>query len=150
MLKNYMVINTRHTGIVVRDIDRAISFYEGMGIAQLSRMTEEGPYIDTLVGLTNTRLEWAKLSLPDQSLLELLQYHSHPLAKVTDALQESNRLGCSHIAFTVTDIEETIRYIQTNGGSIKNNYQFSPDGKVKVIYCYDPEGNILEIVQENK
>ena len=145
-----MVINTRHTGIVVHDIDRAVRFYEGLGMTTQARMVEEGPYIDTLIGLTNTRLEWAKLRLPDQSLVELLQYHSHPSGNATDALQESNRIGCSHIAFTVTDMEETIQYIQANGGSIKNNYQFSPDGKVKVIYCYDPEGNILEIVQENK
>lgn len=143
-----MVVNTRHTGIVVNDIERAVRFYEGMGMRQLARMTEEGPYIDKLVGLPNTKLEWAKLRLPDLSLLELLQYHSHPSGNGNN-LQESNRIGCSHIAFTVTDIEETIRYIQANGGSIKNNYQFSPDGKVKVIYCYDPEGNILEIVQEN-
>ena len=24
----------------------------------------------------------------------------------------------------------------------------SPDGKVKVVYCYDPEGNIIEVVEE--
>ena len=145
-----MIINTRHTGIVVQDLERAIKFYEGFGMILLARMVEEGPYIDTLVGLSGTILEWAKLRLPDLSLLELLQYHSHPSDGGKDILQKSNRIGCSHIAFTVLDIEKTIQYILGNGGSIKNNYQFSPDGKVKVIYCYDPEGNILEIVQEIK
>lgn len=141
-----MVINTRHTGIVVRNIEQAIKFYEGLGMVVVSRMTETGPYVDQLVGITGTVLEWAKLRLTDLSLVELLQYHSHPL--VVGDLQEANRLGCSHIAFTVTNIEEAIRYVNTNGGSIKNNYQYSPDRKVKVVYCYDPEGNILEIVQE--
>jgi len=145
-----MVINTRHTGIVVHNIDRAVRFYEGLGMTTQARMVEEGSYIDTLIGLTNTRLEWAKLRLPDQSLVELLQYHSHPSSDTTPALQESNRIGCSHIAFTVIDMEETIQYILANGGSIKNSYQFSPDAKVKVVYCFDPEGNILEIVQELK
>lgn len=145
-----MVVNTRHTGIVVKDIDQAIRFYEGLGMKQAARMVEEGPYIDHLVGLAGARLEWAKLRLPDQSVVELLQYHSHPAQDNTDVLQEANRPGCSHIAFTVTDIEETIRYIKANGGMIKKGYQFSPDGNVKVIYCYDPEGNILEIVQELK
>ena len=145
-----MVINTRHTGIVVHDLERAVQFYEGLGMSKFARMVEEGPYIDILIGIPNTRLEWAKLRLPDHSLIELLQYHSHPSANANTALQESNRIGCSHIAFTVTDIKETIQYIKANGGSIKNNYQQSPDGKVKVIYCYDPEGNILEIVQEIK
>jgi catechol 2,3-dioxygenase-like lactoylglutathione lyase family enzyme len=141
-----MVTNTRHTGIVVKDINKAVSFYEGMGMVLVKRMVEEGPYIEKLVGLPNARLEWAKLRLPDQSLLELLQYHSHPETG-TDALQESYRLGCSHIAFTVIDIEKAIAYVTANGGKIKSDYQFSLDGKVKVIYCYDLEGNILELVQ---
>jgi catechol 2,3-dioxygenase-like lactoylglutathione lyase family enzyme len=142
-----MVLNTRHTGIVVRDIDTAIKFYSGLGMDLVSRMIEEGEYIDTLVGLLNTRLEWAKLKLPDNSLLELLQYYSHPVLDQSKNLQESNRLGCSHIAFTVTSVEKSVSYIVANGGSIKHDYQYSPDGKVKVIYCYDPEGNILEIVE---
>jgi catechol 2,3-dioxygenase-like lactoylglutathione lyase family enzyme len=145
-----MVLNTRHTGIVVRNLDAAIKFYSGLGMNLVSRMTEQGEYIDTLVGLTNTRLEWAKLKLPDNSLLELLRYHSHPVLDQSITLQESNRLGCSHIAFTVTDIKLTTSYIIANGGSIKHDYQISPDGKVKVLYCYDLEGNILEIVQELK
>lgn len=145
-----MVINTRHTGIVVKDIDKAVLFYEGMGMVLVNRMVEEGPYIEKLVGLPNVRLKWAKLRLPDQSLVELLQYQSHSDATEMDTLQESNRLGCSHIAFTVVDIEKAIEYITFNGGGIKKNYQFSPDGKVKVIYCYDFEGNILELVQELK
>lgn len=144
-----MVLNTRHTGIVVTDIERAVAFYGGLGFDLVSRMVEEGKYIDQLVGLSNTKLEWAKLKLPDNSLLELLQYHSHPETG-TGMLQQANRLGCSHIAFTVSDIEQVTKYIITHGGQINNVYQASPDGKVKVMYCYDPEGNILEIVQELK
>lgn len=143
-----MVLNTRHTGIVVMDIRKAVRFYEGLGFEVLSAKIEEGAYIDQLVGLSNTKLEWTKLKLPDNSLLELLQYHSHSELKNQKMLQEANRLGCSHIAFTVSDMEETVKYITENGGQIKNNFQISPDGKVKVIYCYDIEGNILEIVQE--
>ncbi len=146
-----MVVNTRHTGIVVKDLEKAIAFYEGLGMQLFSRMTEKGNYIDTLVGLQETILDWAKLKLPDGSLVELLQYISPASPDLEHAgLQESNRLGCSHIAFTVTDLEQVTKYIISNKGSIKNNYQVSPDGKVKVMYCYDMEGNILEIVQELK
>ena len=147
---NYMVVNTRHTGIVVRDIEKAILFYSGLGMRLVSRMMEKGDYIDNLVGIQKTRLEWAKLKLPDQSLVELLQYHSHPGIEPEFKHQDSNRLGCSHIAFTVDDINDTVQYILNNGGSIKKEVQLSPDAKVKVIYCFDHEGNILEIVEENK
>lgn len=147
----YMVLNTRHTGFVVLDLEKFIKFYEGFGLKLISRMVEQGDYIDKLVGLKNVKLEWAKLSLPDGSLIELLKYHTHIDSSYSDGeVQLSNRLGCSHIALTVKDIKEAIEYICLSGGSIKNKYQSSPDGNVNVAYCYDMEGNILEIVQELK
>ena len=72
-----MVVNTRHTGFVVLDLDKFIKFYEGLGLKLKSRMIEEGDYIDKLVFINNVKLEWAKLSLPDGSLIELLKYHNH-------------------------------------------------------------------------
>ena len=146
-----MVLNTRHTGFVVLDLERFIEFYEGFGFTLVSRMIEEGEYIDNLVGLNGVKLEWAKMSLPDGSLIELLQYHTHnELIEKIDRFQLPNRLGCSHIALTVINIEMAIEYICNSGGGIKNKYQTSPDGKVKVAYCYDMEGNILEIVENLK
>ena len=64
-----MVLNTRHTGFVVSDLEKFIKFYEGFVLRLMSRMIEEGDYIDNLVGLKNVKLEWAKLSLPDGSLI---------------------------------------------------------------------------------
>lgn len=142
-----MVLNTRHSGFVVLDLEKFILFYQGFGFKLMSRMIEEGDYIDNLVGLKNVKLEWAKLSAPDGSMIELLQYHSH-VASRNESIQNANRLGCSHIAFTVEDIEEAVKYICESGGSVNNPYQISPDGNVKVSYCYDMEGNILEIVQK--
>jgi catechol 2,3-dioxygenase-like lactoylglutathione lyase family enzyme len=144
-----MVLNVRHTGFVVDNLEKFISFYEGMGLKLISRMTEKGDYIDNLVSLKNVKLEWAKLALPDSSVIELLKYHSHlDLINEPNYYQNANRKGCSHIALTVSNIQQTIDYICSKGGSIKNKYQISPDGNVKVAYCYDIEGNILEIVEE--
>lgn len=147
--KNYMVLNTRHTGFVVLNIERFITFYEGLGLKLQARKIEQGYYIDELVGLRNVKLEWAKLSLPDGSLIELLQYHSPSDSEndINNSIQKANKLGCSHVAFTVVDIEKAIEYICSSGGSVNNSYQISPDGNVKVAYCYDIEGNILEVVE---
>ncbi|MFM1755956.1 MAG: hypothetical protein RL621_880 [Bacteroidota bacterium] len=146
-----MVLNIRHTGFVVRDLEKFIKFYQGFGLILVSKMIEEGEYIDKLVGMKNVKLEWAKLSLPDGSLIELLKYHSHQdIENHQNNLQPSHRLGCSHVAFTVRNIAEAIEYVCSFGGSLKNSYQISPDNKVKVAYCYDMEGNILEIVENLK
>ena len=87
------------------------------------------------------------MKLNDNSVLELLKYHC-PASDYEKSFQESNRMSWSHISLTTDSIVNTIKTINKNGGKADKKYHFSPDGKVKVLYCHDPEGNILEIVQE--
>jgi len=95
-----MIKAVRHTGIVVRNLDESVKFYRALGFVEDNRDMEEGVFIDTVVGLQNTKLEWVKLKAPDGYLLELLQYHSHPEQK-SIARQKSNQLGCPHLALKV-------------------------------------------------
>lgn len=145
-----MILSTRHTGLVVRDLDRSLAFYRDvLGLEVQRRATESGPYIDNVVGIPNVLLEWIKLRAPDGSMVELLQYHSHP----DDApLQNApaNRLGCSHLAFTVADLDQTFRELQSRGIHCNSEPQRSPDAAVKVLYCHDPDGIVLELVEESK
>ena len=143
-----MILGTRHTGLVVRDLDHSLAFYRDvLGLEVLRRMTEHGDYIDRVVGINNVQLEWAKLKAPDGSIVELLEYQSHP-AKAPLENAASNRLGCSHIAFTVADVDEMCRKLQGQGFHCNSAPQTSPDGLAKVMYCHDPDGIILELVQE--
>lgn len=142
-----MIRNIRHTGVVVRDIDKAVRFYEGLGFFTWKREIENGSYIDNIVGLKNAKIEIAKLKSPCGGLLELLQYHSHPVENKIKK-QLSNKLGCSHIAFTVKNIDDVIEYIQDNGGSIVNLPETPSGDKVRVAYCHDTEGVLIEVVEE--
>ena len=141
-----MIKAVRHTGIVVRDLEKSVEFYCALGFVEDDRATEEGEFIDAVVGLQNTKLEWVKLKAPDGYLLELLQYHSHPERKEIEK-QKSNQLGCSHIAFSVEDIDTVCKKIEKIGGSIVNPPALTNDKKVKVAYCHDNEGNLMEIVE---
>ena len=143
-----MILATRHTGLVVRDLERSIAFYRGvLGLEVWRQATEEGDYIDNVVGIPNVRLEWAKLEALDGSVVELLQYHSHPAtAPLVNAA--SNRPGCSHLAFTVADLDATYQTLVARGFHCNCAPQFSPDGTVKVVYCHDPDGIILELVED--
>ena len=77
--------------------------------------------------LKGAKLEWIKLKAPDGNLIELLKYHSHSEDKEISK-QKSYKLGSSHIAFTVDNIDEMCKLIENAGGSITDF-----EGK-KVLY----------------
>lgn len=141
-----MIKAVRHTGVVVRDLSKSKKFYCALGFVVYSQNIEEGNFIDTVVGYQNTKLEWIKLKAPDGYLLELLQYHSHPERKKVSK-QKSNQLGCSHLALCVENIDSVCEKIIDIGGSVLNPPITSEDKKVKVAYCHDNEGNLIEIVE---
>ena len=58
------------------------------------------------------------------------------------------RRGVSHIAFTVPDIKNTSELVKRLGGCLVNEPILSQDGKVKVCYANDVEGNLIELVEE--
>lgn len=128
-------------------MDASISFYENLGLTVWKREVESGGFISHVVGMDNAVVETAKLKVPDGSLLELLEYKSHP-AESMMSLYPANKHGCSHVAFTVEAIEEMALKVVHGGGSIVNAPVLSANGLVKVMYCHDVDGILIELVEE--
>ncbi len=49
-----MILNTRHVGIVVTDLERMKTFYGSLGFVKDSSDIEEGTFIDQVTGLSIT------------------------------------------------------------------------------------------------
>lgn len=141
-----MITAIRHAGLVVADLEQSLKFWcDGMGFVVSRQIDESGPHIDAMMGLKEVRVTTAKLAAPDGSLLELLCFHSHP--DKPRWLGTPYSTGFTHIALAVEDLDETLRRLKQFGTSIPAKPQFSPDGKVKVIYATGPEGVLLELVE---
>jgi len=145
-----MISSIRHVGFVVKNLDESLKFYsEILGLELYRRYTEEGEFIDRLTGIDGVTLEWAKLIIPSGGLIELLQYHSHQELSVSvDAGFPSNRLGCSHAALTVDDLSTLYLKLIEAGYSCKSEPLIAPGGKAKILYCHDPDGAILELIED--
>ena len=120
-------------------MEKSLAFYRDLlRLSVWKRGREEGSFIEKLVNIPDVSLEWVKLKTLDNSLIELLQYHSHPDQRAIENAP-SNRLGCSHVAFTVDNLETG--YSKLCGKSIHCNSAplVSPDGKAKALYCHDPD-----------
>jgi len=150
-MDNGVVTSIRHVGFVVKNIDVSLKFYvDVLGLEIYRRFTEEGDFIDSLTGIKDAKLEWVKLIIPKGGLIELLQYHSHPDPDESDGLGRSaaNRLGCSHAALTITDLSKVYEDIRSNGYECKSEPLLAPGGKAKILYCLDPDGAILELIED--
>jgi catechol 2,3-dioxygenase-like lactoylglutathione lyase family enzyme len=142
-----MMMELRHAGIVVADLDRARHFYcDLLGLKVLRSMEEDGAFLDNILGLKGVRVTTLKLAADQGSaVLELLKFHSPrtPAAPRRGLVE----LGPSHVAFTVEDLDALYARLTRAGVRFNAPPQLSPDGLAKVTFCYDPEGTPLELVE---
>ena len=140
------MLNIRHTGIVVKDIDKSIDFYTNLlGFEITKDQVEKGEYIDIFLGIKDVEVRTVKMSLQNGDMLELLNFHSHP--KYNEAAYIT-RIGCSHFALTVENLDSLFDKLKSEGIHLINPPTKSPDGKAKVVFCKDPDGTWIELVEE--
>ncbi len=60
----------------------------------------------------------------------------------------SSQPGEAVFGFAVADVEETVRAARAAGGSVRSEPKSLPEAGVKVAELADPEGHLLEIVQQ--
>ena len=150
-----MIIATRHTGIVVRDMERCLIFWRDiMGMKVIADFREKGGFIDRIQKLDGVDLHMIKLSAPDGSVIELLKdstnhiVGSQPQNAMELELKSLCELGIRHIAFTVENIAKAWNILCDSGCEVLSEHIAAPNGKAMVFFCRDPEGNLLEIVEE--
>lgn len=143
-----IMINLRHVGIVVEDLQRSLVFYRDLlGLVVQQSADEKGAFIDALLAMENVRVTTVKLSAPEgPTLLELLKFDD-PVAKA-GPIRPVFGMGLTHVAFTVRDLDKTWRSLCVAGIRFNAPPQISLDGNAKVAYCQDFEGNFVELVEQ--
>ena len=137
---------TRHFGIVVRNLQNSIAFYEDLGLKIIKQMDESGSHIDKMLSLNNVDVTTVKMSAPKtDTLIELLHYKT-PIPKEIE--RQINDFGPSHLAFTVNNLSENYEKLSQKGIKFFSSPQLSPDKSVLVVFCNDPDGIPIELVEE--
>jgi catechol 2,3-dioxygenase-like lactoylglutathione lyase family enzyme len=140
-----LIKEVRHIGIVVKNIENSLKFYQDLlGLKIIRDMNEQGSHLDNMLSLDNVEVRTVKLSINENiTLIELLEFKSHN----DNEVRNFYTIGASHVAFTVKNIEKL--YEELSKKDIKFNAppQKSPDGFVKVTFCKDPDGTPIELVE---
>lgn len=141
-----MISGVRHTGIVVSELDSSLHFYRDiLGFKVIKKMEESGSYINSITGLENVRVTTVKLAASDGNLIELL-FFSSPENRVETPLS-INQVGLTHLALTTNDLDYAYNELKKIGVVFKSSPQLSPDKYAKVAFCYDPDKNLIELVE---
>tara|TARA_Y100000310_G_C20693477_1_gene823899 strand:- start:2276 stop:2716 length:441 start_codon:yes stop_codon:yes gene_type:complete len=138
----------RHVGITVCNIQKSTDFYQNMlGFDIVSNKIEQGEYIDNFSNLLNVIVRIVKMRDSNNNMIELLEYQNHQLNS-NEISKKINVPRISHIAFTVTNLNELYHRWTESGIKFICKPQGPPEGKAIAAFCRDPEGNLLELVEE--
>jgi catechol 2,3-dioxygenase-like lactoylglutathione lyase family enzyme len=122
MLAGMTITRMDNVGIVVADLDAAVSFFEELGMELEGRGKIEGIWADRTVGLDGIQSEIAMMRTPDaHSKLELTRYDSPLPTADGSADPPPNTLGLHRVMFTVDDIDDTIARLRTHGGAVREH-----------------------------
>tara|TARA_R110002167_G_scaffold66194_1_gene187501 strand:- start:203 stop:637 length:435 start_codon:yes stop_codon:yes gene_type:complete len=139
----------RHIGVVITDIEQSLQFYKDvLGFKILKKADESGTCIDNFLNIQNTNVTTVKMIDPNNNILELLYFNSHPELSDTNKLRRLTEIGCSHFALTVNDLDTLYSTLKEQGIEFNHPPQVSDDGNVKVAFCRDPDGTFIEMVEE--
>ena len=136
-----------HTGLVVRDLDAAVSFYGAlleMEIIGRDRWRAPDPDADSAVGLVGSSADGVMMR-GSNSYLELWQYHAPTRVGDDPAHRGAHELGLRHLAIEVDDVHAALdRLVELGGTRMGDPLRFDHGGEA--VYCRDPFGTIIEFM----
>ena len=107
-----MITNYRHTGLVVKNLQRSIKFYcQLLNFKVIQNIIEEGDYFNKLINEKKLRAKVIKARLQDNVVLELLEF----INAKKKSIKKPRRyypVGTMHLCFTVKNIEQVYKKIK--------------------------------------
>jgi catechol 2,3-dioxygenase-like lactoylglutathione lyase family enzyme len=104
-----------HVGITVADIDAVSAFFVELGFEVEGRTSLEGEFLDTVIGIPDSRTEMVMLRPPDGGVgLELASF-IRPSHDPGSPAAMANELGLRSVAFEVDDLQAIIERLAKDG-----------------------------------
>ena len=140
----------RHVGITVSNLEKSIEFYRDyLGFEIKKEMIERGDCIDNFSSIKDVQVKTVKMvGKNNTGMIELLYYISPFDNKQQNFNYPITTTGCSHFALTVEDLDSLYEKLKEIDTHFNYPVQTSPDGNVKITFCRDPDGTLIELVED--
>ena len=141
------LIEMNNVGIVVENLDKAISFFKEIGLILEGRAMVEGEWAGQVTGLGNQSVEVAMMVTPDgHSRLELSKYLA-PKTISDHRRAPVNSLGYLRVMFRVDNLDELIARLTKQGvelvGDVVNYANI-----YKLCYIRGTEGLLVGLAEQ--
>jgi catechol 2,3-dioxygenase-like lactoylglutathione lyase family enzyme len=134
-------------GIVVEDLDAAITFFSELGLTLEGRMPIADDWAGRVTGLHGQRVEIAMMRTPDgHSRLELSRFDA-PAIVSDHRTVPVNSLGYLRVMFAVENLDATLARLGKLGATVVDeivNYE----GIYRLCYIRGPEGILIGLAQQ--
>jgi catechol 2,3-dioxygenase-like lactoylglutathione lyase family enzyme len=133
--------------VVVDDLEAAKAFFAELGMELEGEATNEGPWVDRIIGLEGVRADLAMMRTPDgHGRIELTKFHTPPAVTPEPESAPVNTLGLRRIMFSVEDIDDVVARLRRHGAELVGEV-----GQYQDIYrlCFmrSPEGFIVGLAE---
>ena len=136
-----------HIGITVANLDTATAFFVGLGLeVEGTRMFVEGEFLDTVIGIPDSRTEIAMLRPPDGGTRLELSSFLRPDQEPGSSMAMANELGLRNVDFEVDDLQAAVDELAADGYGLVGGigeYEHS----WRMAYVRGPEGIIVSLAQ---
>ncbi|WP_339608159.1 VOC family protein [uncultured Roseivirga sp.] len=140
------LLQMNNMGIVVENLDNAISFFTEVGLKLEGRAIIEGEWAGKVTGLGNQSVEIAMMVTPDgHSRLEISRF-IYPKTISDHRTAPVNSLGYLRIMFTVNNLDELVsRLIRLGAELVGEVVQY--ENSYKLCYIRGTEGLLIGLAE---
>jgi catechol 2,3-dioxygenase-like lactoylglutathione lyase family enzyme len=138
-----------HVNICVRDMERSVRFYQGLGFNKVNDATFDDPHVGDALDLKVQKMRAVFMRLgddPDSPVLDLVQFIDPPTQG--QPYPTLNNTGICRIAFTVDDIDKTYEELRAKKIEFLTALKKinGPNGATIGMVCFkDPDGAVLQL-----
>ncbi|HEU4528507.1 MAG TPA: VOC family protein [Actinomycetota bacterium] len=135
-----------HVGITVADLDAVTAFFVGLGLEVEGRTFLEGEFVDTVIGIPDSRTEIVMLRPPEGGTGLELSSFIRPNHEPGSPEAMANELGLRNIGFEVDDLEAIVDRLAADGyGLVGGIGQY--EHIWRMAHVRGPEGVIVSLAQ---
>jgi catechol 2,3-dioxygenase-like lactoylglutathione lyase family enzyme len=135
--------------IVVDDLEAAKAFFAELGMELEGEATNEGLWVDRIVGLEGVRSDLAMMRTPDgHGRIELAKFHTPPAVRAEPQNAPANALGIRRIMFTVDDVDDVVERLRSQHGAELVGEIAQYEDIYRLCFLRGPEGIIIGLAEQ--